>query len=108
MKFIYVMVLFSSMLLAMQKQIILGSYSVESNGLNAVKTVEKQIENDETLKMLMHKNSAAVMSTVISGYTVVSVNIFDSYSSLLPAMKVLKNYYGDAYVLKYPTDGFFR
>lgn len=105
MKFIYVMVLFSSMLFGMQKQIILGSYSVQKNALNALVTVQNQIKNDEKLKILMERGSVKVMSSLNSGYAVVSVNIFTSYTDILPAIKLFKTYYKDAYVLKYEVEG---
>ena len=108
MKIIYVMVLLSSMLFAMQKQMILGSYSIEKNGLNAVLIAQKQVQNDEKLKSLMENGSLEIMSTKISDYTVVSVNIFSTYTDLLPAMKVFKTYYGDAFALNYPTKGFLQ
>ena len=108
MKLIYMVVLFSSMLFGMQKQIILGSYTLESNGLNAVKHVEKQIANDEKLKSIMEKSSANVMATRVSSYTVVSINAFETYSDLVPAMEVFKTYYKDAFSLNYPTKGFLE
>lgn len=107
MKFLYLIVLLSSLLFSMDKdkQIILGSYSVEKNGLNAVLTTKKQIKNDENLQALMKKYSLRAMDTVISGYTVVSVNHFTSYADLLVSLKAFKAYYDDAYVLTYPTKG---
>lgn len=108
MKLIYMVVLFSSMLFGMQKQIILGSYALESNGLNAVQNAQKQIENDEKLKTIMEKNSAKVMATRVSNFTVVSVNVFDTYTELLPAMQVFRTYYKDAFSLNYPTKGFLE
>ena len=103
MKLLVIVILFSSILFSAQKQIILGSYSVQSNGIGAVKTVTKQIENDENLQELMQKNSLRVISTKISGYTVVSVNALGSYTELLRTLKIFKTYYTDAFVLTYPT-----
>jgi len=105
MKFIYMVILFSSVLFGMQKQIILGSYSIEKNALDAVIGVEKRIKEDENLKMMLDRSSVNVMPTVISGYTVVSVNIFHSYEELFPSVKALQKYYPDAYVLKYSKRG---
>lgn len=108
MKLIYMVILFSSMLFGMQKQIILGSYALDSNGQNAVQNAQKKIDNDEKLKTIMEKNSAKVMATKVSNYTVVSVNVFETYSDLLPAMEALKPYYKDAFSLNYPTKGFLE
>lgn len=105
MKFIYIMVLFSSILFSSQSQnqIILGSYSVKNNGLNAVKVFEEQIQSEQKINALMQKYNLRVISTEISGYTVVSVNHLESYNSLLDTLKVLKVHYADAFVLHYPT-----
>lgn len=103
MKFFIIVVMLSTMLFSGQKQIILGSYSVESNGERALKTFKNQIENDMQLQGFMKDNSLRTINTEISGYTVVSLNAFNSYTELLNTMKVLKVYYADAYVLKYPT-----
>lgn len=108
MKLIYMVILFSSMLFGMQKQIILGSYALDSNGQNAVQNAKEKIQNDEKLKTIMEKNSAKVMATKVSNYTVVSVNVFETYSDLLPAMEALKPYYKDAFSLNYPTNGFLE
>ena len=107
MKILYVLALLSSLLFSMdaQKQIILGSYSIEKNGLTAVETTKKQISNDQKLQELMDKYSLRTISTVISGYTVVSINHFNSYSDLLASLKAFKTYYDDAFVLNYPTKG---
>lgn len=93
----------SSILFSWEKQIILGSYSVVSNGERALKTIDKQIKDDLQLQAFMKENSLRTINTEISGYTVVSINAFESYTSLLNTMNVLKVYYGDAFVLKYPT-----
>lgn len=106
MKFIYMMVLLSSMLFAMQKQIILGSYSVESNAANALNIVKEQIRNDEKLKNVLDVKSVKLENGLISGYSVVSVNAFDSYADLLPVIQIFKTYYDDAFVIKYPTENF--
>ena len=103
MKFFIMLVMLSTMLFSGQKQIILGSYSVKSNGERALKTFNNQIENDIQLQAFMKDHSLRTINTEISGYTVVSLNAFNSYTELLNTMKALKVYYGDAYVLKYPT-----
>jgi len=103
MKFFIMLVMLSTMLFSGQKQIILGSYSVKSNGERALKTFNNQIENDTQLQDFMKDYSLRTINTEISGYTVVSLNAFNSYTELLKTMKALKVYYGDAYVLKYPT-----
>ena len=103
MKFFIMLVMLSTMLFSGQKQIILGSYSVKSNGERALKSFNNQIENDIQLQDFMKDYSLRTINTEISGYTVVSLNAFNSYKELLNAMKALKVYYGDAYVLKYPT-----
>ena len=108
MKFLYIIFFCSSLLFSMQKQIILGTYTVESNGLAAVKIVKQQISNDKKLRTIMKKNSLQVMHTTVNNYTVVSVNIFTSYLDLLSTMEELKKYYGDAFVLPYPTKGFLN
>ena len=103
MKFFIMLMMLSTMLFSGQKQIILGSYSVKSNGERALKTFENQIENDTQLQGFMKDNSLRTINTQISGYTVVSLNAFDSYRDLLRTMRALKAYYADAYVLQYPT-----
>ena len=103
MKLILMILMLSSILFSWEKQIILGSYSVVSNGERALKTIDKQIKDDLQLQAFMKENSLRTINTEISGYTVVSINAFESYTSLLNTMNVLKVYYGDAFVLKYPT-----
>lgn len=103
MKLIVMIIMFSSILFGWQKQIIVGSYSVENNGKRALRTINKQIESDIQLQAFMKEYSLRAINTEISNYTVVSVNAFESYTALLNTMKVLKVYYEDAYVLKYPT-----
>jgi len=103
MKFFIILMMLSAMLFSAQKQIILGSYSVKGNGERALKTFEDQVDNDIQLQGFIKDNSLRMINTEISGYTVVSLNAFNSYRELLNTMKVLKVYYADAYVLKYPT-----
>lgn len=103
MKLIVIMVMLSSLLFSWQKQIILGSYSVENNGKRALETINKQIQDDIQLQAFMKDHSLRTINTVISDYTVVSINAFESYTALLNTMNALKVYYGDAFVLKYPT-----
>lgn len=103
MKFLLMLFMLSSLLFSWQKQIILGSYSVKDNGERALETVNKQIENDIQLQSFMKENSLRTINTVISNYTVVSINKFDSYTDLLRTLNALKMYYGDAFVLNYPT-----
>ena len=103
MKFFIMLVMLSTMLFSWQKQIILGSYSVKSNGERALKTLNNQIENDKQLQGFMKEHSLRTINTQISGYTVVSLNVFNSYTELLNTMNVLKVYYSDAFVIKYPT-----
>lgn len=103
MKFIVMLLMFSSILFSMQKQIIVGSYSVTSNGERALVTLNKQVENDTQLQDSMKEHSLRTINTIISDYTVVSINAFDSYKDLLSTMKALQAYYGDAFVLNYPT-----
>jgi hypothetical protein len=103
MKLLVMIVMMSSLLFSWQKQIILGSYSVESNGKRALQTINKQIDEDAQLKGFIEDYKLRSINTVISDYTVVSVNAFESYKELLNTMLVLKRYYPDAYVLKYPT-----
>ena len=103
MKFFIMLIMLSTMLFSWQKQIILGSYSVKSNGERALKTLNNQIENDKQLQGFMKEHSLRTINTQISGYTVVSLNVFNSYTELLNTMNVLKVYYSDAFVIKYPT-----
>ena len=103
MKFIFMLFMLTSLLFSGQKQIILGSYLVQSNGKRALETLDKQIQNDIQLQDFMKDNSLRTINTVISGYTVVSINAFTSYRELLNTINVFKVYYGDAFVLKYPT-----
>ncbi|MFT5662445.1 MAG: hypothetical protein ACI9TV_003096 [Sulfurimonas sp.] len=103
MKFIFMLFMLSSLLFSGQTQIILGSYSVQANGERALETVNKQIQKDIQLQDFMKDNSLRTINTVISDYTVVSINAFDSYRDLLNTINVFKVYYGDAFVLKYPT-----
>lgn len=105
MKLLLTIILLSSVLFSMdtQKQIILGSYSANKNGINAARILNKQIENDKKLKIFMKKNSLNVTNSTISGYTVVSVKTFNTYKSLFRGMKLFQKYYNDAYVLSYPA-----
>lgn len=104
MKLLLVLFILSSTLFSWQKQIIIGSYAVESNGKRALNTLNTQIENDLQLQAFTKKHSLRTINTEISNYTVVSINAFESYQSLLNTMNVLKVYYGDAFVLPYPTE----
>ena len=105
MKLLLTIILLSSVLFSKEpkKQIILGSYSVKTNAVNAASTLNKQIESDKKLQKFMKSNSLNVTNTLISGYTVVSVNEFDTYKSLFICMNLFQKYYDDAYVLSYPA-----
>ena len=103
MKFIVMIVMMSSLLLSWPKQIILGSYTVEDNAVSALSGINKKIEEDAKLQALVNEHSLKTKNTLIGDYTVVSINEFNSYVSLLRTYNVLKNYYADAYVLKYPA-----
>lgn len=105
MKLILSILLLSNILFAVQKQVILGSYSVKENAANELVSLNKHIENDSALKELMDKYSLRTMNTVISGYTVVSVNYFDSYIAMDKVMSALQARNGDMFSLKYPTRG---
>lgn len=103
MKSIIFVLIFSISLFAEQKQIILGSYAVESNGKRALSTINQQIEKNPVLQDMIQSNSLRTINTEISTYTVVSINAFDSYTLLLQTMKELQGDYPDAYALPYPT-----
>lgn len=105
MKYLFAIFLLSSLLFSAQRQVILGCYSVKSNAENALVKLNEQIKSNADLKEVMDTQSLRVINTGISGYTVVSVNYFDSYTDTYTAMKVLKPYYNDVYSLKYPTRG---
>ncbi|MDF1874481.1 hypothetical protein JHD48_01895 [Sulfurimonas sp. SAG-AH-194-I05] len=103
MKSILIMVLFSSMLFSMQKQIIVGSYSYPENAKNEMRILETSIEKNTHLTSLIEKNDLKIESRKIGRYTVVSLNYFTAYPPLYSVIKEIKKYYNDAYILTYNT-----
>jgi len=103
MKLLFIVMLMASALLSWDKQIILGSYSIENNGKVALSTLNKRIEKDKKLQNYIQKFNLKTTNTVIGDYTVVSIYSFDSFVSLLRTLKHLKTYYSDAYVLHFPS-----
>ena len=103
MKHIFILSLLFSFLFSWEKQIILGSYSVESNGERALETLNKEIAKDIQLQGFMQEYSLKTGNRKINNYTAVSISPFDSYTSLLNIMYVLKVYYPDIYAIDYPA-----
>ncbi len=105
MKFLLTIFLLSTLLFAVQRQVIVGCYSIKSNAKNALILLNKKIQDDVGLQNLMQKEQLRVINTPIGDYTVVSINYFESYLHTYEIMKILKAHYDDIYSLPYPSRG---
>lgn len=99
MKFIVVLMLLHSFLFSIEKQVIVGSYLVETNAKNALVTLKQNIKKNAKLQELIKANELEVKTTKIGQYNVVSVGYFDSYIQLFRTFKELHKKYADAYTL---------
>ena len=102
MKHLILTLLFSVVIFAADKQIIIGSYLDEKNSINELKELSLHVEQDEKLKFLIQKNSLKSKSKKIGKYYVVSILPLTSYVQLLRTLKSLQKYYPDSYVIDAP------
>ena len=106
MKFIFLVTMFTTMLFsAQQRQIVIGSFSVESNALNYTKVVQEQLRGDDVLNGLMQKYALKVEHKKVGDYNVVSLCAFENYPSLFETIAVVQKYYPQAYAIKFPAFG---
>ena len=104
MRYIFLTMMFVSVLFsAQQRQIILGSFSVESNALFYSLEVQKKVDADTDLKRLMDKYSAKVEYKKVGNYSVVAICPFPGYPSLFQTMAEVQKQFPEAYAIKYPA-----
>ncbi len=104
MRFIFLVTIFASMLFsAQQKQIIIGSFSIQSNAENFAKNAQEELNNDVKLKQLMDKYGLKIELKKIASYNAVSICPFDSYPALFQTIAVVKNHYPQAYAINFPA-----
>ncbi len=104
MRFIFLVTIFASMLFsAQQRQIIIGSFSIQSNAKSYAKLAREELNRDVKLKQLMDKYGLKVELKKIASYNVVSICPFDSYPTLFQTIAVVKKHYPQAYSIKLPT-----
>ena len=104
MRYIFLLMMLTGMLFsAQQKQIIVGSFSIESNALFYSIDVQKTVDNNPELKKLLEKYGVKVEYRKIGKYNVVSIYPFNDYPSLFVSIAELHKYYPDAYAIRYPA-----
>lgn len=104
MKLIFMMVMLATMLFSQQqKQIILGSFSIERNALFYSVEVQKNVDTDAQLKRLIDKYSLKVEYKKVGPYNVVSICAFDDNPSLFETIAVVKKHYPTAYAIRFPA-----
>lgn len=104
MRYILMMAMLVSMLFAQQqKQIILGSFSIERNALFYSVEVQKNVDTDAQLKRLIDKYSLKVEYKKVGPYNVVSICAFDDNPSLFETIAVVKKHYPTAYAIRFPA-----
>ena len=104
MRYIFMMMILATMLFSQQqRQIILGSFSIESNALFYSLDAQKHVAQDAKLKKLIDKYSLEVEYNKVGDYNVVTIYPFDDYPSLFATIAVVKKYYPSAYAIKYPA-----
>ena len=104
MKLILMMVMLATMLFSQQqKQIILGSFSIERNALFYSVEVQKNVDSDAQLKRLIDKYSLKVEYKKVGAYNVVSICAFDDNPSLFETIAVVKKHYPTAYAIRFPA-----
>ena len=102
MKHLILTLLFSVVIFAADKQIIIGSYLDEKNSINELKELSLHVEQDDKLKFLIEKNSLKSKSKKIEKYYVVSIFPLTNYVQLLRTLVSLQKYYPDSYVIDAP------
>lgn len=102
MKFILIVVLFSTMLFSAQKQIILGCFLEDGNGAIATDKLNSYIASDSVLSENMRVNLYKVELKKVGDYDVVTIAPFNTSEQLSVTLKLLSKYYDDSYVLNYP------
>jgi hypothetical protein len=91
--------MFTTVLFANEKQIIVGSFVQDNYASNALVRLNTRILNDEKLSKLVDKNMLKTQIKKMGPYNAVSISTFTSYVQLLRTLKALEKYYDDAYVL---------
>lgn len=99
MKLVFLIVMFTTVLFANEKQIIVGSFVQDNYASNALVRLNTRILNDEKLSKLVDKNMLKTQLKKMGPYNAVSISTFTSYVQLLRTLKALEKYYDDAYVL---------
>ncbi|WP_455755547.1 hypothetical protein [Sulfurimonas sp.] len=104
MKKIFLVVLFSTMLFAGQKQIILGSYLEEKNAVDGVEKLKEHIEDSDKLSWLKKIGAIEAKYKKVGKYFVVYLMPEDR-KQLFRAYAGVKRYYNDAYAIEYSASG---
>lgn len=105
MKYLFIMVMLATMLFSQQKkQIILGSFSIESNALFYSLYVQKHVDRDAGLKRLMDKYALKIEYKKVGDYNVVSISPFENYPSLFETIAEVKKHYPEAYAINFPAN----
>ena len=102
MRYILMVVLFSTILFSAQKQIILGCFVEDGNGARATKKLNSYMASDSMLSENMRVNSLKVELKRVGDYDVVTIAPFNTPEQLSITLKQLSKYYDDSYVLPYP------
>lgn len=104
MRYIILVMMMAGMLFsAQQKQIILGSFSIESNALFYSIDVQKHVDKDAGLKKLIDKYSLKVEYKKVGAYNVVSISHFNDYPSLFVTIAEVQKHYPAAYAINFPA-----
>lgn len=88
---------------AQQRQIIVGSFSIERNALFYSVDVQKQIDEDKELKTLMKKYSLKLDYKAVGAYHVVSISPFKDNPSLFDTINKVQKHYPAAYAINFPA-----
>lgn len=103
MKSIFLILVLSSLLFSMQKQIIVGSYLHKKYAMKDFAKLNNYVIQDKKLLDLVKKNSVNLKLKMIGQYNVLSLLPYTNYVQLLRTLKELEKYYDDAYVLDLHT-----
>ena len=103
MKAIYLLLILSSFIFARQTQLILANFSNFNNAKNAVKSINKKINNNSKFKKLFKKYSLVTTYKKDGKYFSVIIKPFDESTTRRKVYIFIKSQYKDAYALAIPT-----
>ena len=102
MRLFFLLLITFSFSYAINKQIILGSYTIKENGTQALAKLNKTISQDPKLQEQMKVNTLESKMKLIGKYYVVSLAPLTTRRQLYRTLDRLKPYYDDAFVLELP------